>query len=533
MRFQLLCLFLAALCVASVSAMADDWVSLFDGKTLENWDGDPNIWSVRDGVITGETGNEGPNKLSRNTFIIWRGGEVDNFELELEYKIVHGNSGIQYRSFELPDAKWGIGGYQADFEAQDTYSGILYGEAFRGILAQSGQATALTRKDRKCEVKETAKIGDTKEIQSKIKKEDWNKYRIVADGYRFQHFINDVATIDVTDNDVQERRAAGVLALQAHAGPAMTVQFRNIRLKKLPAPKKVALIAGKPSHGYGAHEHRAGCMLLADALNSSNLGIEASVYTNGWPEDDSVLDSADTIVIYTDGGGGHPFNSKLDRLKALEKRGIGMVCLHYGVEVPKGASGDAFLDWTGGYFEADWSVNPHWTANYTKFPDHPIANGVKPFRINDEWYYHMRFAEEDAGLINVLVDLPPRSTLVNEDGSLARPDGPHNNNPIVRKAVLEDKLPQTTAWARTRKDAGRGFGFTGGHDHWNWGNRDFRTLVLNAIAWTAHADVPAGGVPSRDLTVADLQANQDYDVPANFNPARIQAMLDEWAAARK
>jgi len=98
---------------------------------------------------------------------------------------------------------------------------------------------------------------------------------------------------------------------------------------------------------------------------------------------------------------------------------------------------------------------------------------------------------------------------------------------------LEDKLPQTMAWARSRKDAGRGFGFTGGHDHWNWGNRDFRTLVLNAIAWTAHANVPAGGVPSTDLTVADLQANQDYDVPGDFNPARIQAMLDEWAAARK
>ena len=177
MRFQRLCLFLAALCVAAVSANAEDWVSLFDGKTLENWDGDPNIWSVRDGVLTGETGTEGPNKLSRNTFIIWRGGEVDNFELELEYKIVNGNSGIQYRSFELPDAKWGIGGYQADFEAGDTYSGILYGEAFRGILAQRGQATELIRKDGKFEVKETAKIGETKEIQSKIKKEDWNKYR--------------------------------------------------------------------------------------------------------------------------------------------------------------------------------------------------------------------------------------------------------------------------------------------------------------------------------------------------------------------
>lgn len=178
-------------------------------------------------------------------------------------------------------------------------------------------------------------------------------------------------------------------------------------------------------------------------------------------------------------------------------------------------------------------MNPHWTGNFTKFPDHSIANGVKPFRVNDEWYYHMRFAEEDAGVIPVLTDLPPRSTLVKEDGSLARPDGPHNNNPNVRAAVLERKEIQTVAWARSRKDAGRGFGFTGGHDHWNWGNRDFRTLVLNAIAWTAHVNVPQEGVASRDLTVADLQANQDFEVPSDFNPARIQAMLDEWSTARK
>ena len=526
MQLKRIFLFLAAVCAVAAPMRADDWESIFDGKTLEGWDGDPAVWSVQDGAITGKTSNDEALKLKRNTFIIWRAADVDNFELELEYKIVNGNSGIQYRSFELPDAKWGIGGYQADFEAGDTYSGILYGEAFRGILAERGQSTELTRDGDKFQVKVTGSVGDTNEIQKKIKKEDWNKYRVVADGYHFQHFINDVRTVDVIDNDIMERRAAGLLALQAHAGPAMTVQFRNIRMKRLPAPKKVALIAGNPSHAYGAHEHRAGCMLLAEALNSSKLGIEATVYNKGWPDDESVLDHADAIVIYADGGGGHPFNSKLDRLRGLQNRGIGMVCIHYGVEVPKGASGDAFLDWTGGYFEADWSVNPHWTGNFTKFPDHPIANGVKPFRINDEWYYHMRFAGEDADIVSVLSDLPPKD-------SLSRPDGPHSGNAAVRAAVLDRQEVQTMAWARERKDAGRGFGFTGGHDHWNWGNRDFRTLVLNAIAWTAHAQVPADGVPSRDLSLADLQANQDKDVPGDFNPARIQAMLDEWNAAGK
>ncbi|MCA9036565.1 MAG: DUF1080 domain-containing protein [Planctomycetaceae bacterium] len=524
-RFLLL-LAATAACITSPSdIVADEWQTIFDGKTLEGWDGNPKLWRVEDGAITGQTTAE--NKISKNQFLIWRGGEVDNFELELEYRIVNGNSGIQYRSFELPNSEWGIGGYQADFEAGKTYSGILYGEQFRGILALRGESTELVRNGDKFEKKVVGNIGNSEEIQSKIKHEDWNKYRIVANGFRFQHFINGVPTIECVDNDEQQRRESGLLALQIHVGPPMIVQFRNIRLKKTPAPKKVALIAGRPSHGYGAHEHKAGCMLLSDALNHAGIGVEASVYTNGWPEDDSVLDSADAIVIYCDGGGGHPFNSKLDRLDSVLKKGVGLVCIHYGVEVPKGPSGDAFLRWTGGYFETDWSVNPHWTASFRELPAHPIANGVKPFHINDEWYYHMRF-DEAGQVTSILKDLPPASTLVKDDGTLARPDGAHSNNAAVRAAVLERKEPQTVAWARTREDGGRGFGITGGHFHWNWGHRDFRTLVLNAIAWSAKADVPAGGVASQDLTVSDLQANQDESVPDNFNPARVQAMLDEW-----
>ncbi len=517
--------FFASICPADEGG----WKTLFDGKSLDGWDGNPAIWSVQDGAITGKTTAD--VKIDRNTFLIWRGGDVDNFELELEYRIVGGNSGIQYRSFELPGSGWGIGGYQGDFEAGERYSGILYGEQFRGILADRGESTELIRKDGKFEKKVLGSVGDSAEIQKKIKKEDWNTYRIVADGFKFQHFINGVQTMECVDNDEQQRRSVGRLAFQVHTGPPMTVQFRNVRLKKLAAPKKVALVAGRPSHGYGAHEHRAGCMLLAEALNAAGLGIEATVYTNGWPEDESVLDHADTIVIYSDGGNGHPFNSHLDRLKQLQSRGTGLVCIHYGVEVPKGASGDAFLNWTGGYFETDWSVNPHWTADFKSFPDHPITRGVGPFRVNDEWYYHMRFADGDNVVTSILKDLPPKNTLVKDDGTLARPDGPHSNNAAVRAAVLERKEAQTVAWARERLDAGRGFGFTGAHFHWNWGNREFRKLVLNAITWTAHADVPENGVKSRDLSLADLQANQDFPVPGDFNGARIQAMLDEWNAA--
>ncbi|MEQ9070941.1 MAG: hypothetical protein RLO18_29670, partial [Gimesia chilikensis] len=145
-------------------------------------------------------------------------------------------------------------------------------------------------------------------------------------------------TVDVTDNDVDMRRDKGLIALQLHAGPPMEVQFRDIQLKELPASretsstdgakKKVVLIAGKKSHGYGAHEHRAGCMLLAEALNNSGLNIEAIVVTEGWPKDASILEDADSIVIYCDGGGRHPYNEHLDELDELAKQGVGMVNIH-------------------------------------------------------------------------------------------------------------------------------------------------------------------------------------------------------------
>ncbi|MCH7990069.1 MAG: DUF1080 domain-containing protein, partial [Planctomycetes bacterium] len=324
--------------------------SLFDGKTLKNWDGNPKFWRVEEGAITGQTTTENPTK--GNTFIIFRGGEVADFELKLEYRIFGGNSGIQYRSFEVPNQKWVAGGYQADFEAGDKFSGILYSEKTgRRILALRGDKTVIG-KDGKSKV--VGSVGISKEIQAKIKKEDWNEYHIIAKGNHFIHKINGVVTCECTDEDVEgpkHRAAKGILALQLHAGPPMKVQFRNIRIKNLSSEKKgafkfelntpkvrvkvsngevvvdvagvtvrvnrkkkIALIAGKKSHGYGAHEHRAGCMLLANALNESGLRVKASVYTRGWPEDASVLDDADTIVIYADGSGGHPFNAHIDEI---------------------------------------------------------------------------------------------------------------------------------------------------------------------------------------------------------------------------
>jgi type 1 glutamine amidotransferase len=525
-----------ALLVSALGAFAtaqdDGFKPIFDGQTLANWDGNPDFWKVEDGAITGQTTADKPTK--GNTFIIYRGGDVGDFELTLEYKIIGGNSGIQYRSFEVPDNKWVIGGYQGDFEAGDTYSGINYGERFGGILAGRGQKTVARKgDDGKVKLEVVGNVGDSKQIQSKIKKEDWNRYQIVAKGFTFEHRINDVVTSICTD-ERPERRATGLIALQLHTGPPMKVQFRNIKLKKLTSAvssstgKKTALLlAGRKSHGFGAHDHLSGCSLLAKLLNESGLPIAAEVHSlekDGWPSSDK-LAAANTIVIYADGGGGHPFNSHLDELSALTGKGVGIVCIHYGVEVPKGPSGEKFLEWTGGYFEPHWSVNPHWTANYTKFPDHPVTRGVKPFKINDEWYYHMRFRENLDGVTPLLTDLPGQETLT-------RPDGPHSGNPDVRKAI-ENGEPQHMAWARERPDGGRGFGCSGAHYHWNWGHTEFRKLFLNAIVWTAGLDVPSDGVNAGKVTVDDLLQNHDEPIPENFNKARIQAMLDEWNAVAK
>ncbi len=480
----------------------EGFTSIFDGKTLEGWDGNPQFWKVEGGAIVGQTTAE--NKAPGNTFLIWRQGELDDFELVVEYRITGGNSGIQVRSFE-DEKKWGkwvIGGYQADFEAGNNFSGIIYGERYRDILAARGQKTVVGS-DHKPKV--TGSVGDSKEIQSHIKKEDWNRYEISASGNRIALKINGQATAEMEDQDREMRRRSGLLALQLHAGPPMKVEFRSILLKRLKMEdkKKIVLVAGIPSHDSGAHEHNAGCLLLAKALNENVPAVHAAVYRSGWPKDPTAFQNADAIVMYCDGGGGHPVMSHLEEVDRLAKKGVGIACIHYGVEVPKGRSGERFLDWIGGYFETEWSVNPHWEGNFEKFPEHPITRGVKPFKINDEWYYHMRFPEDMKGVTPILSAVPPEAT---RNG----PDGTHSGNKYVRE---RKGMSEVVAWARERPDGGRGFGFTGGHVHWNWGQDDFRKLVLNALVWVARAEVGPDGVPSKTPTREDLEANQDEPKP--------------------
>ncbi len=268
------------------------------------------------------------------------------------------------------------------------------------------------------------------------------------------------------------------------------------------AEKKIVFIAGPPSHGPREHEHRAGCLLLKSCLDKIP-GVTSAVYSNGWPQNPSeAFAGADTIVIYSDGGGGHPF-LKADRLQIigeLMKKGVGLTCIHYAVEPTKEKGEKDFLDWIGGCFEINRSVNPTWTAEFKELPKHPITSGVNPFKIYDEWYFYMRFRDGMNGVTPILSAVAPESTM-------DRPDGTHSGNPEVRASVKKGEL-QHMAWACERADGGRGFGFTGAHYHKNWGNNDFRKLVLNAILWTAKAEVPADGVPSQ-VTEEDLKQNLD------------------------
>ncbi|HPD31464.1 MAG TPA: DUF1080 domain-containing protein [Phycisphaerae bacterium] len=507
---------------SSAQAINEEFRSIFDGRTLNGWDGDPVYWRIEDGAITGQTTPDKP--LKHNTFLIWRDGELDDFELVLEYRIFGGNSGIQYRSWEDPDkwGKWVAAGEQADIDATNKYTGILYSERSRGILAQRGQKVVIGE-DHKARVVGT--IGSAEELAAKIRNQDWNSYRVVARGNRYVHEINGQVMIEAVDEDRQASRRSGILALQLHAGDPMKVQFRDIRLKRLPmeGKKKIVFVAGTASHGYGSHEHNAGCLLLARLLNENVPAVHAVVYRNGRPTDPTAFDNANAIVFFADGAGGNMINNRLAEVGAAVDRGAGLAVLHYALDVPKGPVGDHMLKWIGGYFEQHWSVNPHWSARFAELPNHPITRGVRPFEIEDEWYYHMRFRENMENVTPILSAVPPERT---REG----PDGAYSGNPHVRarKGMLE-----VVAWAFERPDGGRGFGFTGGHFHWNWAHDDYRKLMLNALTWVAGAEVPPKGVPSKTPTFEELDANQDEPRPADFKVETIRAKLSQWSAATR
>lgn len=226
-----LALYLAAIAMipgASLRAAEAEARALFNGHDLAGWDGDPRFWSVRAGCIRGQTTLAAPPV--RNTFLIWRGGALRDFELRLKIRIQNGNSGIQYRSRDL--GRWAVSGYQAEVENKPGKAGFLYEEKGRGWLARVGEKVEAGA-DGKLRV--VGAVADPKALiaQHYYRVREWNDYRIVARGDRVQHWLNGFPTIDFTDHDPARRALAGVLALQIHAGPPMIVEFKDIVLKNL------------------------------------------------------------------------------------------------------------------------------------------------------------------------------------------------------------------------------------------------------------------------------------------------------------
>ena len=264
------------------------------------------------------------------------------------------------------------------------------------------------------------------------------------------------------------------------------------------ADKKLIIIAGKPSHAPLIHEFRAGSLLLQKCL-SGVKGLSVEVHTNSWVADDKVLETADAVFIYSDGGPAHPvvFDNHFDLLEKQIKRGMGFGCAHYALEIPPGQGGEKVKPWFAGEFEHQFSVDPVWEPKFKDRPRHPIANGVKPFSVRDEWYFNRRFSDEDLAITPVVTSRPPDARQATKPA--ASPDG------SVQGERGRDEL---MLWTVDRPDGGRGFGITVGHSHLNWGNDDQRKLVLNALLWITKLDVPANGVSSK-VTPEDLTLNLD------------------------
>lgn len=217
---------------------------IFDGKTLNGWEGDATYWRVENSCIVGEITAD--KLVKNNTFVIWKGGEPKDFELKLEYRITKdGNSGVNYRSERLKDLPFALKGYQADIDGNNYYTGQNYEERGRTTLAYRGQTTTILKTDNstapvKENVKNNAwtKVQITKSwskdsLQTFIKSNDWNQVHLIVKGNRLQHYVNGILMSDVTDDDVVNRKMKGLLGVQVHVGPPMKVEYRNIRLKEL------------------------------------------------------------------------------------------------------------------------------------------------------------------------------------------------------------------------------------------------------------------------------------------------------------
>ena len=259
------------------------------------------------------------------------------------------------------------------------------------------------------------------------------------------------------------------------------------------AKHKVVFLHGSRSHASGDHEFQAGSHLLAKHLNAQKKVDVEAVVNAGWPEDESILDDADAIVIYADGTKviGHGWK-KMDEL--VKKKKVGVIFMHYAVHPSVEQGEKYFLPWIGGFFKNGISVNPFWRAKIKPMKGHATANGVGPIDAVDEFYFNIHYHPKAL----------PLGTATPNEKNLVR-----INNIWTRDGYLAKGKSQALLWGIVRPDGGRGVGFTGGHHHRNWAIDGYRQLVLNSIVWAAGAEVPSSGVPTYKVTESELNEKLD------------------------
>lgn len=264
-----------------------DFHSIFDGQTLNNWDGDPTYWSVQNGILTGTITPQ--TLLKKNSWIVYRGELVEDFELVLDYRVsAKGNSGVGYRLAVLENDPFSVRGPQADIHGLNNYTGICYEENGRRLLAARGQSTWLNPNELP---KLAAQLADPAELQSVVRKEDWNRYHLIVKGHHAQHFLNGVLMSEVRDYDNPNRIKQGLIGVQVHVGPPMTIEYRNILLKHIGSAPE-----GDAGRGHG--EYTPGSLSEPEHVATFNHLAEQAMKMTA-PRSNIPVDDQEQLTITT------------------------------------------------------------------------------------------------------------------------------------------------------------------------------------------------------------------------------------------
>ena len=317
---------------AGDSNSSQEWVWLFNGKDLSGWDGDMRLWSVQDGVIRGQTTVTNP--AFGNTFLIWRGGTLRDFELKLQFRIQNGNSGVQYRSKEV--SKWVVSGYQAEVENAPGKVGFLYHEKGRGWLVNVGDMMVIDEKGTKNVI---GNVADKDELikAGYYKEKDWNEYRITAQGNHLIHYLNGCQTMELVDNDrltdpgdpkdLKGAAREGILALQIHAGPPMLVEFKDIYIREL-----------KPKYG--------DAVVLFNGKDLNNWIVKGDKQKSKWVTGTAAMSSENPNLLVNKGGSGEMINLTAkhgDSIDMYSQEKFGDCRIELQVMVPKGSNSGIYV----------------------------------------------------------------------------------------------------------------------------------------------------------------------------------------------